>query len=92
MASLGFEELSINDQDGSTASMGASDTAPYDDNGSLIIDKSCDTLTTLQCISRLSGIGEVPELSEVQPVPHPAFGMGISLIYESKCSRLTTNS
>jgi hypothetical protein len=54
---------------------GTSNALPYNDTGSLVIDKVCDTLTTLHCVARLSGVGEVPELSETQPVPHPAFGM-----------------
>lgn len=52
-----------------------SDPLPYRDTGSLVVDKACDTPTTLHCAARLSGVGEVPELSETQPVPHPAFGM-----------------
>jgi hypothetical protein len=54
---------------------GTSNALPYHDTGSLVIDKVCDTLTTLHCVARLSGVDEVPELSETQPVPHPAFGM-----------------
>jgi hypothetical protein len=54
---------------------GTSNALPYNDTGSLVIDKVCDTLTTLHCVARLSGVGEAPELSETQPVPHPAFGM-----------------
>lgn len=81
-ASAQFEELSISAHDQSM---------PYDDHGSLIIENLCDTLTTLQCASRLSGIGEVPELSEVQPVPHPAFSRAILNFISPSClgSQLT---
>jgi hypothetical protein len=54
---------------------GTSNALPYNDAGSLVIEKVCDTITNLRCVARLSGVGEVPELSETQPVPHPSFGM-----------------
>ena len=54
---------------------------PLHDTGSLIIDKVCDTVSTLRCAARLSSIGEAPELSETQPVTHPVFGISKPLIF-----------
>jgi hypothetical protein len=48
---------------------------PYSDTGSLVIHKVFSKVDTLTCYAWLSGIGEAPELEEVQPAFHPAFGM-----------------
>ena len=48
---------------------------PYDDTGSLVVQKVYYSSDGFSCNAWLSGIGQVPELSEVQPSFHPAFGM-----------------
>ncbi|KAH7270926.1 prion-inhibition and propagation-domain-containing protein [Fusarium solani] len=48
---------------------------PYDDTGSLVIHKVYYKPDRFSCYSWLSGIGEAPELEEIQPVFHPAFAL-----------------
>lgn len=52
-----------------------SPSGPYNDTGALVIHKVYYKPNCLSCFSWLSGIGEAPELSAIQPVAHPAFGM-----------------
>ncbi len=66
--------------------------SPLHDTGSLIIDKICDTVSALRCYSRLSGIGEAPELSESQPVAHPVFGISTPLFFSHVIEQSTNRS
>lgn len=66
----------------------APSTDDYDDVGSLVIDKVCDTLTALICESHLSGIDDAPELAAGQPVSHPAFGTAYGFIINAPSFRV----
>jgi hypothetical protein len=46
----------------------------YDNTGALVVHKVYKTADSLMCYSWLSGIGDAPELSVIQPPFHPSFG------------------
>jgi hypothetical protein len=47
----------------------------YDDTGALVIHKAYHKPNSISCFSWLVGLGETPELAEVQPVSDTIFGM-----------------